>query len=307
MPLFNNSARGMVTGKPIYSNFNPGITNAYKSALQTNAGDYDEIKQGYRNMMSNFARPQPRQYNSLTPTFRNYMDGGASSSGITGYQSDPGYAQSIAELSEFAKTGGYSDADIQNLRARGVGPIRSAYATALKESNRQKALSGGYAPNQGAVLAKFAREKGNLLSDQLTDINAGIAERVAQNKLASLQSLSALQAAENARKNEYNSKINSDKMRVDEYNTNLINEINQRNRDEQARTDAFNAAEEQRYLDNQNRALSGMSSIYSATPGLVSTFGNQVLSDRNQQLVNNSQRASMGLNLISQLGRPRLG
>lgn len=306
MPLFNSSARKAVIpnfGKPNIAFNNPnGITGAYKSALEQNAGDYDSIRSGYENMLSTSNSPKTFQSRALTPTFRNYM-------GDSQYQSSPEYNQTMEGLSEFARTGGYSDDDISNLRARGTAPIRSAYATALKELNRNKSLQGGYAPGHGAALAKFAREKGYLLSDKATDINAGIAERVAQNKLSSLSTLAPLQARENENRNRFNESNLKNKMAVEDYNTNLINEFNKMNQDEEMRINQLNMAEEQRAIDNQNRALSGMSSIYSASPGLVNTFGNQVLSDRNQVLNNNAQRSSQGLNLIRSSGMniPRFG
>lgn len=300
MPLFGGSAGAVIPLVTPNTNFNgTGVTGAYKSALTQNAEDYDRIRQGYESLLSS-PKSTPYNYTPLTPTFRNYMQGPQ-------YQESPGYQDTMSGLTEFSKTGGFNDVDLAALRARGTAPIRSAYATALKELNRQKSLSGGQLPNQAAALAKFAREKGYLLSDQATNINAALAEKIAGNKLSSLTALAPLQANEANQRNEFALNETRRKDSAEAYNTDLINEMNKLNLSEKEKIDQLNREEEQRYLDNQNRALQSMQSLYSASPGLVNTFGSQVLADRNQTLQNNSQRASQGLQLISQLQRPGYG
>lgn len=124
-----------------------GITGAYglyNTAVGQQAGDYSRIMQGYQNLGSN-----------------------------------PAY-QNLADLST---TGGYSEGDKADLRARGVSPIRSVYASANRDVDRQRALQGGYSPNYNAVKAKMAREMSDTISNQTQNVNADIASRVAQNKI----------------------------------------------------------------------------------------------------------------------------
>lgn len=124
-----------------------GITGAYglyNTAVDQQAQDYSRIMQGYQNLSS-------------SPAYQN--------------------------LADLSSTGGYSEADKADLRARGVSPIRSVYASANRDVDRQKALQGGYSPNYNAVKAKMAREMSDTISNQTQNVNADIASRVAQNKI----------------------------------------------------------------------------------------------------------------------------
>jgi len=87
---------------------------------------------------------------------------------------------------EFAETGGFSEADKANLRARGISPIRAAYANAEREVERNRSLQGGYSPNATATLAKMAREQGQSAADATTNVEAALAEMVQKGRLAGL-------------------------------------------------------------------------------------------------------------------------
>lgn len=93
-------------------------------------------------------------------------------------------SQPMQNFGELASTGGYSEADKANLRERGISPIRSIYAGANRDVDRQKAIQGGYSPNYGAVKAKMARDLSSQIGDQVTNVNAGIAQNVAQNRVS---------------------------------------------------------------------------------------------------------------------------
>jgi len=124
-----------------------GVTGAYglyNTAVNQQANDYSNIMQGYKDLSSS-----------------------------------PGYAN-VANL---AQTGGYSDSDQANIRERGISPIRSIYASANRDVDRQKAIQGGYSPNYGAVKAKMAREMSDQVSNATTNVNATLAQNIAQNKM----------------------------------------------------------------------------------------------------------------------------
>lgn len=121
-----------------------GSYGLYNTAVNQQASDYGNIMQGYKDLASS-----------------------------------PGY-QNVANL---AVTGGYSPEDQASIRERGISPIRSIYASANRDIERQKALQGGYSPNYAAVKAKMAREMSDTISNKTNDINAGLAERIAQNKI----------------------------------------------------------------------------------------------------------------------------
>jgi hypothetical protein len=91
-----------------------------------------------------------------------------------------GAAQNMAE------TGGLSEADKGNLRARAISPIRSVYSQGVQNLDRQRALQGGYSPGYGTLLGRFNREQGQLTSDATTNAEAAIAEMVQRGKLGGL-------------------------------------------------------------------------------------------------------------------------
>lgn len=141
---------------------NQGLENRF------NVGS-DRAEQDYGNLSGLY----DQQYNSIVNApNRNF---GA----YSGYQN-------------FADTGGYSPQNIQDIRARSIAPIRSIYASAMDNVNRNKALAGGYSPNAPAALAKMAREQSYALSDQTTNAEAGLADAIRQGKLAGLSGMTGI-------------------------------------------------------------------------------------------------------------------
>ena len=65
--------------------------------------------------------------------------GGGSSTSFVGGAGAAGFP-SYGGYQDFAKTGGFSPEDIANMRARGAGGVRSAYAGAQREVGRQRAF-----------------------------------------------------------------------------------------------------------------------------------------------------------------------
>lgn len=118
--------------------------NLHNTAVQQQAGDYDSIMKGYQGLLNRGPSPDT--------------------------------ASATANLGNLATTGGLSPEDEANLRARGVSPIRAAYSTAMRNTDRQRGLQGGYSPNYGAVQAKMAREQSEQLAQGNTNVEAMIAE-----------------------------------------------------------------------------------------------------------------------------------
>lgn len=234
-----------------------GMTGMYDAAAETQAQDYDNIMKGY-DQLFNQAGNNPFKGETYTR--------GADMNRL------------IGNLQNYSDTGGYSQAQLGDLRSRGVSPIRAAYSNAARNINRQKVLSGGYSPNAGALQAKLAREQGSLASQAATDVNAQIAQMVASGKLSGMQALSPALQQEAA----------------------LQAGVNQRN--------AMGARENtQLNQGNQLNALQGKTSLYGTTPGLTNMFGSQVLQNNQQQLgavqtanqIKN-QRAGVGINVLQQ-------
>lgn len=122
----------------------PGSYGLYNTAIEQQAGDYGNIMNAYK-----------------------------------GLQNGP----AVQNLQDLATTGGYSEADKQNIRERGISPIRSIYSSANRDIDRQRSLQGGYSPNYTASKAKMAREQSNIISDKVTDVNAQLAQNVATNRI----------------------------------------------------------------------------------------------------------------------------
>lgn len=119
------------------------------------------------------AEEQTGNYSNIMDAYRNIIAGGPSSE----------YRAAHSNLSNLAQSGGYSEGDINNLRERALSPIRSIYASANRDIERNRTLKGGYSPGYAAVKAKMARELSTSLGNQMTNVNAGLAERIAQNKI----------------------------------------------------------------------------------------------------------------------------
>jgi hypothetical protein len=207
----------------------PSTRSAHASSVLQGGEDYDSIMREYERL---------RQTN---PILANYN-----------YYQSPELQQSINQLSENTRTGGYSADAISDIRARGISPIRSVYANAMRNASRSRNLAGGYSPNAGAVDAKFAREQSSVLSDATTDVNARIAEMVAGGKSTALNNLASL----SSRETDYRSGIDQDNIN------------------------------EQRRIQTQLplELLRGRTSLYGTTPAMAELFGQQALQQRGQDM-----------------------
>lgn len=250
-----------------------GSPGAFSAAVTTNANDYDKIMGAYDSLLKS-NKDSPAKFTPLAPSLTNYTQG----NDVT---------NSLGTLSNLATTGGYSGNDIANIRARSISPIRSIYANAQQNLNRQKSLQGGYSPNYTAASAKMARELSEQIGQRSTDVEAGIAQNVAQNKLSIAPSFaSAARAADEAR------------MGIEKSNADTINRINELNATLALQTGQMNQS-------NMFNTIEGMKGLYGTSPALVNTFGNQVASatglNQNQQQINNqtkTQNQNLGLNFL---------
>ena len=282
------------------------MSSAYDAATSEQAQNYDDMMGRYDNILNNPSnKVSPLNYVPINSVFNRNLQG-------TQYNRSNDLNTAITGLSDYSKTGGYSDSDINNIRERSISPIRSIYDSAQRGLNRQKVLQGGYSPNYGALTAKMARDSSSQIGDLTTRVNADIAQMVASGKLSGLNSLGNVASRDNELMNQ-----------ASRYNTDLQNQIELMNTEEQKRVEGLNnqrrleveGLNNAAILQNNNtemNALQGKTSLYGTTPALTQTFGNQVLQNNAQNLqaiqtanVIKNQRANTGLNLIqSQLNRP---
>lgn len=148
----------------------------------------------------------------------------------TAYNQSGDTTTALKELQNLAETGGYSEQNKDDIRARGISPIRSVYSSAQRGLDRSKSLSGGYSPNYAAASAKMAREQAGQISGATTKVNADLAQNVAQNRLSAAPAYASASADESARRTG-----------VDTRNSDIRNQVEQFNRTGQSQTDQFNA------------------------------------------------------------------
>lgn len=233
----------------------PSVFSAYSGSIPQTASDYDSIMQGYRGLSSGAgpaatAPITPGSYNPVQNTFGTTKD-------VTG---------SISNLRDLASTGGYSPSDIAAIRERGISPIRSIYASAQRNLDRSRALQGGYSPGYAAAQVRMARDLSNKISDQTTNVNAQVAQMVAEGKQRAAPELASAAAGEEGRLGQVAAENVAATNRGQEFNigTGLSAE-------------EFNRQLASGDWANRLRAIQGMQSLYGTTPALAATFGQQAL------------------------------
>ena len=222
-----------------------GDPSNFAAGASTQAGDYDTIMKSYRDLAANYAK-NPLTAGTVTPQ-------------ITPYKQSQDVTGSLANLSNLATTGGLSEGDIQNIRERDISPIRSIYANAQQNVERQRALGGGYSPNFNATQQQMARDEASAIGDRTTAANAGIAEMVQRGKLSAAPQYAS--AAESA--NRLQAGISEGDVQraqqAGEFNVGTALEAQKASR------------------GGILGAIQGQTGLYGTTPALTSTFGNQVM------------------------------
>lgn len=249
--------------------------NTYMTGKAQNMQDYSNIMGGYSNFMNNISQQGPTKFGFE----RVNAERPAELTEGFGYlrEAVPGYR-------EFAQTGGYSPTDIQELRARGVAPIRSAYGNTMMELNRARALGGGGgAPNYIAAASKAQREMPGQMADALTGVNAQLAQDIRQGRLAGLSGLAGTGAQMGGLSSQEAGRM-------------LQAAMANQNADLQAQQ--LSEQSLQALRNTQLEGLRGQTSLYGTTPGLASTFGNQALDAYRNRLQLENMRNQLGLGLL---------
>ena len=243
---------------PISQNF----MNNYNNSVAQDAADKGNIMGQFQSMFNaprpTFERVQAKQPEELNESY--------------GYlrEAMPGYR-------EFAQTGGYSPTDVQELRARGISPIRSAYGNTMMELDRARALGGSSgSPNYIAAASKAQRELPGQMADAETTVNAGLADAIRQGRQFGLQGISSTGSTMGGLSSQ------------------------EANRMLQADTANQAADIQTQQMESQNKfgSLQGMSGLYGATPGMSNMFGQQALSAYGQRGNLENARTQQGLAAI---------
>ena len=261
---------------------NGNFGNNFNQASGMNLGSYNDIMGKYGDLYNNPFGPGGEGgggggggiggdglYDKYTQLG---MNGG-------GYGWDPEWRGAISSalggFQNFADTGGFSDQNIQDMRARAIAPTRAVYANALNSAKRGQALGGG-SPNFNSALAKMARENAYAIGDMNVNANAGIAQMVQQGKLAGLQGLSGTGLGAQDRSTN-----------IDQLNAQMMLAGLSGMQGIQGANAAAGAARDSDMFDARMGVLGGMRQMYGTNPALLQTTGDQLL---------NSERNLLGAN-----------
>lgn len=256
------------------------LVNQYKlydAGVQQNADDYTGLMSGYKDLLSKANSQQP------TAAPATYIPQ------TTDYKQSGDLTNSISNLSGLAQDGGYTPAGIADIRERGISPIRSIYANANREIDRNRSLQGGFSPNYAAVKAKMARELSETIAGQTTKVNADIAQAVAGNRLAAATPYANVTAGQSNIQNEMGSR-----------NTDIKNDASKFNITTGMQADQMKSQSGDMAL----KALEGARSLYGTTPALANTFGNQAMNFSQQQANINNAGTQQAINAVGALKKP---
>lgn len=203
------------------TNLQPQVNNQYQTPgvgpaapLVNNANaEYDRILGIYDNLLNKRPTSTLERPSEMRPDLETY-------------QEDPRLGGAITTLEDLARTGGYSDTDVANLRERGISPIRSVYANQMRELDRSRGLSGGYSPNFGAVSARMARDLSSQMAGQMTNVNADIAEKVAEGRLRAAPTLAENLQRLNQMRGDIETRNTAAKNRAGEFNRDMLLKYN---------------------------------------------------------------------------------
>lgn len=217
---------------------NQGLENRFNVAADQSGRDYSDIMGRYGDLGSMYGQFMQNGPISYMPSNQNFGAYG-------GYE-------------DFAKTGGFSGQDIQNIRARSNAPMKATYANAQADVDRRNRIAGGNLANYPAAKAKMSRELAYSLGDQSLNTEAMLAEAIRSGKLAGLGGMTGI-----------------DTSRMQEGLANASGNLQGQGMESNRQLSG---------LSGMGNVAQGMTSLYGATPGQASMYGNQMLNSSGQQL-----------------------
>lgn len=263
-PTANEAAYG-----PISDNF----MNNYNTAVGQNTKDYGNIMGAYQQFREGLGGPTKFSFDRVSAERPKELGK------AYGYLDEamPGYR-------DFASTGGYSPQDIQELRARGISPIRSAYGNTMMELDRARSLGGGGgAPNYIAAASRAQRDLPGQMADAMTTVNAGLADSIRQGKMFGLQGITGTGSAMG---------------NLSSAEAGRMLQAALANQGADLQTQQMGEQSLQNLRQMQLAGIGGQASLYGTTPGMSSMFGNQALNSWQQRAQMEQARNQFGLGLL---------
>lgn len=282
----------------------------YPAAVEQQGQDYDEIMNRYRRIADS---PEDPRINNLIRQYETANRGPGYSAGPNFTPQTQTYKRSgelsgaFAQLRDLAETGGLSEQARGDMRARGISPIRSIYANMQQNMSRRKALQGGYSPNFNAASSRMARESSDQIADQVTDVNARIAELVQQGRLSAAPQYAAAAQRETSEMggvSRYNADQAFQAAQFNESNRQRAHELNQ------ASNYNNNQALERLYGQQNNQRLQateGMRGLYGTTPALPALYGQQGMQQQQLNMQQQQQKQQQQQALMDAYMRQRTG
>lgn len=263
-PTTNETAFG-----PISDQF----MNNYNTAVTQNTADYGNIMGAYQQFREGLGGPTKFSYDRVSAQRPKELGK------AYGYLDEamPGYR-------DFASTGGYSAQDVQELRARGMSPIRAAYGNTMMELDRARSLGGGGgAPNYIAAASRAQRDLPGQMADAMTTVNAGLADSIRQGKMFGLQGITG---------------TGSQMGQLSSAEAGRMLQAALANQGADLQTQQMGEQSLQNLRQMQLAGLGGQASLYGTTPGMSSMFGNQALNAWQQRAGMEQARNQFGLGLL---------
>ncbi len=255
--------------------FSQNLNNAATASRERQTQDYGDIMGGYQDFLKNLGGPTKFSFQNVDA--RRPAELGEGYGFLR--EAMPGYR-------EFSQTGGYSPTDVQELRARGVAPIRSAYSNTIRELDRARTLGGNAgSPNYIAARSRAQRELPGQEADALTTVNANLADAIRQGRMFGLQGITGTGSAMGSLASQEAGRM----LQAD-----LANQA------ADIQTQGMGEQSLQNLRANQLAGLGGKTSLYGTTPAMAATFGNQALQSYNTRLGAEQARNQSGVNLLSQ-------
>jgi hypothetical protein len=256
-----------------FTPFSQNLNNQATSAFEQNKADYGGIMGAYNDFRSNLGGPTKF---SAAPVTNSRPAELGESYGIS--------REALPTYREFASTGGYSPTDIQELRARGVSPIRAAYGNTMQNLSRANSLAGSSgAPNYIAAASKAQRELPEQLASATTGVNAQLAQDIRSGRLAGAAGLRG---------------VSSDIGQLASADAGRNLQASLANSENDLRAQGMGESSLQALRGNQLASMGGQASLYGTSPGMSSTFGNQALASYGQRAGMESSRNAQGLGLL---------
>lgn len=125
---------------------------------------------------------------------------------------------------DLVKTGGWSDADVGNVRARTASQVPSFYGNLRNSMDSARAAQGGYSPGYNYQTAKMARDASREGVGAIRDTEIGLGESIRSGKLSGATGMSS---AENALQSLRTGNMYRGMTGAADVETGMMNSINQ--------------------------------------------------------------------------------